>query len=116
METFKNEFVTYEQAKALYELGFDDLCLYAYDGYNLRDANLPFVLGFAPLLAPLKQQALRWFRQNCKDIFYIKMSGSYSYYINLNQKLIGDFYTYTEAENFLINELLNISNHGQSNT
>lgn len=94
----KEEFVTYEQEKALKELGFDEPCL------------LPYTT------APLRQQALRWFRKKYKDVFYIKMSGSYTYYINLNQKLIGEFETYEEAENFLINELLNISNYGQSNT
>ena len=72
----KNEFVTYEQALALKELGFDEPCLAFYDGKNtesfyfnnLRDASgdyIPFqkhdrLKWFG---APLYQQAFRWFRE-----------------------------------------------------
>ena len=70
------EFVTYEQALALKELGFDEPCLAFYDGKNtesfyfnnLRDASgdyIPFqkhdrLKWFG---APLYQQAFRWFRE-----------------------------------------------------
>lgn len=69
------EFVNYNQALALKELGFDEPCLAFYDGKNtesfyfnnLRDASgdyIPFqkhdrLKWFG---APLKQQVFRWFR------------------------------------------------------
>jgi hypothetical protein len=75
----KNEFVKYEQALSLKELGFDEPCLAFYDGKNtesvyfnhLRNASgdyIPFqkhdrLKWFG---APLKQQAFRWFREKCK--------------------------------------------------
>ena len=70
------EFITYEQALALKELGFDEPCLAFYDGKNtdtfyfnnIRDASgdyVPFqkhdrLKWFG---APLYQQAFRWFRE-----------------------------------------------------
>ncbi len=82
----EKEFVTYEQALALKELGFDEPCLAFYDGKNtesfyfnyLRNASgdyIPFqkydrLKWFG---APLKQQVFRWFRElhqlNCKIEF-----------------------------------------------
>jgi len=70
------EFIIYEQALALKELGFDEPCLAFYDGKNtdtfyfnnIRDASgdyVPFqkhdrLKWFG---APLYQQAFRWFRE-----------------------------------------------------
>lgn len=72
------EFVTYEQAKALKELGFDEPCL---AGYNFKDgrkgqftypsAKEPNTTSKARVYnqdkkivgAPLYQQAFRWFRE-----------------------------------------------------
>ena len=50
----KNEFVTYKQALALKELGFDESCMASRDMNN--DEGL--------IQIPLKQQAFRWFREN----------------------------------------------------
>jgi hypothetical protein len=65
----EKEFIKYEQALALKELGFDEPCFGAYIGNELKifqfsndikgyvnDANL--IIG-----APLYQQAFRWFRE-----------------------------------------------------
>jgi hypothetical protein len=109
----KEEFVSYEQAVTLKELGFDEPCLFAaYDGETLQSIYKKFISNLPYTLAPLRQQAFRWFREHCKDVFYIKMSGSHTYYINLNQKLIGEFETYEEAETFLIDQLINIARNG----
>ncbi len=75
----EKEFVNYNQALALKELGFDEPCLAFYDGKNtesfyfnnLRDASgdyIPFqkhdrLKWFG---APLKQQVFRWFRDKHK--------------------------------------------------
>ena len=48
----EKEFVTYEQALALKELGFDEPCMASRDMNN----------GEGLIQIPLKQQAFRWFR------------------------------------------------------
>jgi|2_EtaG_2_1085320.scaffolds.fasta_scaffold78468_3 hypothetical protein len=64
----KNEFIPYEEALALKELGFEEKCLgYYYNGdYFLGTANsLSYkeILGNNAILTPLYQQAFRWFRE-----------------------------------------------------
>jgi hypothetical protein len=65
----KNEFVSYEIASALKELGFDEPCFGYYDvdeGYSIgyafcySDRELQPQIGYS---APLYQQAFRWFRE-----------------------------------------------------
>ena len=113
----KEEFVSYEQAVTLKELGFDEPCLFAaYDGATLQSIYKKFISDLPYTLAPLRQQVLRWFRQKYEDYFYIKMSAHHSYYINLNDIMYGEFETYEEAETFLIDQLINIARNGQSNT
>ena len=64
----KNEFVSYEQAVALRELGFDEMCfsffdrdgkLYESEGTYKRNENV----WEHEAIAPLKQQVFRWFRE-----------------------------------------------------
>jgi hypothetical protein len=61
----ENEFVTYEQALALKELGFDEPCIgYYYNGklcFDSSGVNLTGPSGEQPL--PLYQQAFSWFRE-----------------------------------------------------
>ena len=63
----KKEFIPYEQALALKELGFDELC---FGWYNQRQTFLWFEqdnfwhdMDEAECIAPLYQQAFRWFRE-----------------------------------------------------
>lgn len=63
----KNEFIPYEQALALKGLGFDELC---FGWYNERQTLLWFTqdnfwheMDEAECIAPLYQQAFRWFRE-----------------------------------------------------
>jgi hypothetical protein len=63
----ENEFIPYEQALALKELGFDEPCFGKYDIYGSFDHKLFYhnhdsqtSLNCA---APLYQQAFRWFRE-----------------------------------------------------
>ena len=64
----KNEFVKYEQALALKELGFDEPCLAYFDAEKLFKfpgttmCNRNF-LDLLTVTAPLYQQAFRWFRE-----------------------------------------------------
>ena len=59
------EFIPYEQALALKELGFDEPCVGVYMQKELRIVHLestPTQLDYI-ILTPLYQQAFRWFRE-----------------------------------------------------
>jgi RNA-binding protein YlmH len=65
------EFIPYEQALELKELGFDEACMAFYEpgnkevkvvGVNQR-YNDPSLLTVTDFCAPLYQQAFRWFRE-----------------------------------------------------
>jgi hypothetical protein len=64
----KNEFIPYEQALALKELGFDETCFgyYSIDSLNLKTPTFnmgkPFEYKWC-LPAAIYQQAFRWFRK-----------------------------------------------------
>jgi hypothetical protein len=67
----KNEFVPYEEALALKELGFDEELCYGF--YDEMDNNKPKAgISYGTInRAPLYQQAFRWFREeyNIHSIF-----------------------------------------------
>ncbi len=87
----KNEFVLYEEALALKELGFDETCFKSYQRGKYRpcvssDLKLMDVAydDFIDLChAPLYQQAFRWFRETYELVSHIKeqAKGKYSYNI-----------------------------------
>lgn len=93
------EFVTYEQALALKELGFDEPCLVVWPGiegqklgYDGRYFSLVkgyknsklskevkrYAPGIIDVAAPLYQQAFRWFRENYKLHSYIYQDYSWN--------------------------------------
>lgn len=94
------EFVKYEQALALKELGFDEPCLGYYDeGGNLYTEMVEV------LKAPLYQQAFRFFREKHNLVFNfisynIVKPGEYHWSITWNDeaKAGGIVKTYEEAE------------------
>ena len=59
------EFVTYKQALALKELGFDEPCITSYNESEklFKIWEDEQVIGITKCLAPLYQQAFRWFRE-----------------------------------------------------
>ena len=115
------EFVNYEQALALKELGFDEPCFGGYDmetlklwiGY-LNDGEQFNRQYYCP--APTFSQALRWFRnrdflvdisshENCEYDFYIRCPPV---------SILSDLYdTYEEAEKSCIDKLIELSRHFQ---
>jgi hypothetical protein len=113
----KKEFVSYDQAVALKKLGFDEQCFSFYDsdgelyesegyykkGYNVSDEEV---------IAPLKQQVFRWFREKYDLLSYIRKVGS-NYWYNIDiedgNEFEGRFDTYEEAEDACINRLIKIS-------
>ena len=92
----QKEFIPYEQALELKELGFDEPCFGWFDTGYLRVGNveLKHIQGLGEILAPLYQQAFRWFREKynlfceiqidrttepkfCFDIFQYEHFGNY---------------------------------------
>jgi hypothetical protein len=82
----EKEFVPYEQALALKELGFDNTCHAYYSQYrnkdiHLKDLGLCNRLGISEenVLAPLYQQAFRWFRENYETYYTIEGSKKHGF-------------------------------------
>ena len=106
------EFVKYEQALALAELGFDEPCFGYYDeGGNLYTEMVEV------LKAPLYQQAFRFFREKHNLVFNfisynIVKPGEYHWSITWNDeaKAGGIVKTYEEAELECLIKLIEIVN------
>jgi hypothetical protein len=131
----EEEFVTYEQALALKELGFDEDCFASFFTPNLysikftattkRNSNL--LMGKDGCTAPLKQQILRWFREKY-DLFGcidLHISTPINWYVRIDIIKINDFIyhseddhkyfnTYEEAENACIDKLIEIAKESKS--
>ena len=120
----EKEFVTYDQALALKELGFDEPCLAFWDGKNtdafyfnnISDASgdyVPFqkhdrLKWFG---APLKQQVFRWFREKYGYWSYIKEATKGTCRFNIekfDEKFFnsGLFGSYEDAESACIDKLI----------
>ena len=117
----EKEFVSYEQAVALKELGFDEMCLAWHnsirlfiDNYDNYNSKMPFEYCCS---LPLKQQVFRWFREKYKlepeivsDMFGYVVSivdRNKPVKIQLSPKNL--FQTYEEAENACIDKLIELS-------
>lgn len=112
----ENEFVPYEQALALKELGFDEPCLCIYNKHiidhifmsNINDINNQpknSELSEISISAPTFSQCFKWFREKYKlhsTITSISQE-SWQWHITRPNESLGklydeDFYTYEEAE------------------
>lgn len=124
-------FVGYNQALALKELGFDEPCFAFWEsefskpmkqlgkldnnGNLLREKTYSAIITDYPeyVLAPLKQQVFRWFREKHKVQSLIQeyMLNTYMYTIddgiNSDISVVG-FETYEEAESACIDKLIEI--------
>jgi len=129
----KKEFIPYEQALALKELGFDEPCFAYYfttNGENWEFAakrefdkiNETLVIGDKFILsAPLYQQAFRWFREKhglysyIETVFVVGAASPIKYdYVILENNEEEVFYTnmpyhsHEEAELACLNKLIEI--------
>ena len=119
------EFVTYEQALALKELGFEDFDFNLLGFFNFKgeffDAHARGFNRMAyeddSLLAPLKQQAFRWFREKYKLVVdwnhshhdnFGSFIGVCIKNIHLEENIVGVYKTYEEAEQAAIDKLIEI--------
>ena len=122
------EFVPYEQALALKELGFDEPCFGYYHicntdelkeiyecDYFFHEKSGNFNSNCLLLKAPLYQQAFRWFREKY-GLWQIVMQNTdedWTYDIMtiigmIDYKIFDVFDTYEEAEHECLNKLIEI--------
>ena len=116
----KKEFIPYKLALELKELGFDEPCL-----GNYKKTGGLHILHYGTcgstksdnfnILAPLYQQAFRWFREKYNLNSLIIDSKSYDWYFDINDMKIDDvisevlyFKTYEEAELECLKKLIEI--------
>jgi hypothetical protein len=118
------EFIKYEQALALKELGFDEPCLAYYNKKELfsftQICNEPlkghYIKMSNRLCAPLYQQCFRWFREKYKLLGTPQYftGGFYCYTINdmkdtkKSNRLFTEFELYEEAELECLKKLIEI--------
>jgi len=114
----KNEFIPYEQALALKELGFDEQCfsfynangeLYESEGYYRYSDNVHK----DEVIAPLYQQAFRWFREKYGLCLVIKPIDDkkldLGYNLLKNGLIINAHLTYEKAELACLKKLIELS-------
>jgi len=122
----EKEFIPYEQAFALKELGFDEPCLGYYTGDKMHLVIRPLMLRANELesyvaTAPLYQQAFRWFREKYSLYSHVRESLAFDNtlefvtqingsYVNhgIEDKPINRFETYEEAELECLKKLIEI--------
>ncbi len=104
--SMKNEFIPYEQALALKNLGFDEPCLAAYlTAGRFLDISEYVNHGDYRILAPLYQQAFRWFREKHGLRHFIEFDDGH-YNPVVQSSLVYHCDTYEEAELACLNKLI----------
>jgi hypothetical protein len=100
----EKEFVPYQQALELKELGFDEPCLMYYDYLCTLVES-----GVYECKAPLYQQVFRWFREKYNAHIYPQKFTENTWHVSWGDWESPVFETYEEAElecvNFLITTL-----------
>ena len=116
----EKDFVNYEIALELKELGFEEPCWCYFIGdvfntsmflkdYEYLDTMPQKCITYT--LAPLRQQAFRWFREKYdinNGICYSRLENNDWYYQYYKSALIGGFKTYEEAELACLKKLIEI--------
>lgn len=121
MENLKKEFITYEQALALKQLGFDEPCFGYYRNYGTNKFYTGFVYRlperFRSTIAPTFSQSFRFFREKYNiDCCLQRCSQGYVYQIYIkfgtkNNKVISQIGwcdKYEEAESTCLDKLIEI--------
>jgi hypothetical protein len=116
----EKEFIPYEQALALKELGFDEPCFKVYDNMGflqeesvMNTCEIECDCILERCLAPLYQQAFRWFREKYQidSWMYPNLNGLYSV-SNIRRGVglgkVSEYQTYEEAELECLKKLIEI--------
>jgi hypothetical protein len=112
----EKEFVPYEQALALKELGFEYVStIFAYDeaGELYTRSGIPHDFNIRGLLsAPTFSQAFRWFREkyNLHQVVLADEKGKYDIIVGerISGSCLGQYSTYEEAELECLKKLIEI--------
>jgi hypothetical protein len=115
LNNMKNQFTPYEDALELKELGFDEECLAYYHQDQMLEVDSLGIKrdhyrGKFGVLAPLYQQAFRWFREKYgldSYTYYDKVIKFYTYFIC--EEGVEELYdTYEESELACLKKLIEI--------
>ena len=120
----EKEFVPYEQALALKELGFDEPHFKSYVGISnngdIKDCTYVLCNGKLnndDVSAPTFSQAFRWFREKYGLLSYVDkcLTDTFRYNLDLNGSMIGlsGHKTHEEAELACLIKLIEIANEQQ---
>jgi hypothetical protein len=109
------EFIPYEQALELKELGFNEGCLKKYDADG--DLSIDTQNGYyvnqhlsKSTSAPLYQQAFRWFREKYEFTYSIGRTNIAVIHYGLTTQLLQNNNSYEEAELACIKKFIEITN------
>ena len=107
----KEEFVSYEQAVALKEIGFDGdaLKVYSTKWTKLMDEEYAVRYDVDYVLAPLKQQVFRWFREKYDAHMHPSRLMRNIYVVRYGDWDSEAFKTYEEAEDACIDKLIELA-------
>lgn len=114
----EKEFIPYDLALELKELGFDEKCL----SYSTSNTDASGRTWTSVIVAPLYQQAFRWFREKYNLFCEIQIDRTtdpkfffdiyqYEHFGNYKEIRIGEWYlyrTYEEAELACLEKLIEI--------
>jgi len=125
MRELKDYFCNAEQSKELIELGFNGAVLAVHLGSNLRQIPLAYNLNPHEIKAPLRSQALDFFRDRkmLGEVSVIDDWNRYTYGIWLEDNMspffkvetgINEYPTYHEAESALIDKLIELEKEARN--
>jgi hypothetical protein len=108
------EFIPYQEALELKELGFNETCFGKYDVYGVFDHKLFYhnhdvETEYVGCSAPLYQQAFRWFREKYRKVDYPEFDyDEQKWHCHSDYKGYVLFNTYEEAELACLEKLIEI--------
>ena len=112
----EKEFVPYQEALRLEELGFDEPCFTVYEKnhFTLWSGTYQNNMDWKDIIsAPTYSQVFRWFREKCNLTScvrtYFNVNFFYEIYVNVNHEITSDSYkTYEETELECLKKLIEI--------
>ena len=112
----EKEFVSYEQAVALKELGFNEICMGYFDvrlEHQIGNFDFTEIKGYhksVSALSPLKQQVFRWFREKYSGVL-VKDYGLIPHFTIIQNMFLDShkILIYEEAEDDCIDKLIELA-------